>query len=39
MTTVQFQIQQLDNALDVCGNDQLLARLGLDASNDSYLLE
>jgi len=39
MTIAQFQFQQLDYALDIYANDRLVARLGLDASSDSFLLE
>ena len=39
MTTAQFQFQQLDYALDIYAHDRLVARLGLDTSSDSFLLE
>jgi serine/threonine-protein kinase HipA len=39
MTSAQFQFQQLDYALDVYANDRLVARLGLDAATDSFVLE
>lgn len=39
MTIALFQFQQLDYALDIYANERLVARLGLDASSDSFLLE